>query len=82
MSAMRRTLAIALAVGLLFVGGCDRQRRAPAADQPAGTVPAAVSPAAPATATPGTDTGTDVDTLINQVDQQLSGDAQPADDED
>ncbi|MEV0560167.1 hypothetical protein [Dactylosporangium sp. NPDC050588] len=87
---MRRTIAVALAVVLLFAGGCGRQQRR-------GHQPAAVStqtPAAPAAATTSTGTagsvgsagttGTagDVDQLLDQVEQQLSGDAQPADDED
>ncbi|MGI5178205.1 hypothetical protein ACQEVZ_17915 [Dactylosporangium sp. CA-152071] len=84
---MRRTIAVALAVVLLFAGGCGRQQRR-------GHQPAAVStqtPAVPAAATTSTGTagtagtnGTagDVDQLLDQVEQQLSGDAQPADDED
>ena len=74
---MRRTIAVALAVVLLFAGGCGRQQRH-------GQRPAAVStqtPAAPAAATRDGSTG-DVDQLLDQVEQQLSGDAQPADDED
>jgi hypothetical protein len=85
---MRRTLAIALAVGLLFVGGCDRARSAapPAAPAPASS-PAApgANPAANAGANSGTTQkagATDVDGLLDQVDQQLSNDAQPAEDED
>ncbi|MFF5226759.1 hypothetical protein [Dactylosporangium sp. NPDC000521] len=80
---MRRTIAVALAVVLLFAGGCGRQQRH-------GQRPAAVStqtPAAPAVATQDGSTGStgstgDVDQLLDQVDQQLSGDAQPAADED
>jgi hypothetical protein len=88
MSAMRRTIAIALAAALLFAGGCGRQERKDRRDQQ----PAAVSTqtqtqaaqdgtAQDATAGDGTDAA-DVDRLLDQVEQQLSGDAQPADDED
>jgi hypothetical protein len=85
---MRRTIAIALAVGLLFAGGCGRQDRQGRRDQRPAAVPAASSassvpaagaassaPAAPAASG-------DVDQLLDQIDQQLSGDAQPAADED
>jgi hypothetical protein len=82
MSAMRRTLAIALAAGLLFLGGCARAR---------GHQPAEPAPPPAATTTAPADTaaksGTkaadnNVDDLLDQVGQQLSKDAQPADDED
>ncbi|HTJ35462.1 MAG TPA: hypothetical protein VL738_19720 [Dactylosporangium sp.] len=82
---MRRTLAIALAAGLLFLGGCGRAR----AHQPA--APAA-PPAATTTATttngganaePGKNADDkNVDGMLDQVGQQLSNDAQPAEDED
>lgn len=75
---MRRTIAIALAAALLFAGGCGRQDRKDRRDQR----PAAVSTQdAPATAADTTGSG-DIDQLLDQVDQQLSGDAQPAGDED
>ncbi|MGI5244573.1 hypothetical protein [Dactylosporangium sp. CA-139066] len=84
---MRRTLAIALAAGLLFLGGCGRARP----HQPAEPAP---PPAATTTAPAGTtaNTGTDtkagqsgdasVDDMLDQVGQQLSNDGQPAQDED
>ncbi|GAA4246691.1 hypothetical protein [Dactylosporangium darangshiense] len=79
---MRRTLAIALAAGLLFLGGCGRAR----AHQPA--APAA-PPAATTTTTGGANAESDknvddknVDNMLDQVGQQLSNDAQPAEDED
>jgi hypothetical protein len=84
MSGMRRTIAIALAAALLFAGGCGRQDRKDQRDR-RDQRPAAVStqttPAqdAPTAAPVG---GDDVDQLLDQVDQQLSGDAQPAGDED
>ncbi|WP_432836378.1 hypothetical protein [Dactylosporangium sp. CA-092794] len=81
---MRRTLAIALAAGLLFLGGCGRARiHQPAA--PAGSVPApAVSVPAPAASKnkAGNPAQDDVDQLLDQAGQQLSNDAQPAEDED
>lgn len=81
MAAMRRTIAIALAVGLLFAGGCQRQDRQDR-QQPAVVSTPSAPAAAVATPTPASaDTGA-VDQLLDQVDQQLSGDAQPADDED
>ena len=78
MSTMRRTIAIALAAALLFAGGCGRQdrrgQRPPAAvsTQPAVSVPQATTAAGNGS----------VDELLDEVEQQLSGDAQPADDED
>ncbi|MFG2036942.1 hypothetical protein [Dactylosporangium sp. NPDC048998] len=74
---MRRTLAIALAAGLLFLGGCGRAR----AHQPA----APAAPPAPASTTAGAAANTgdaSVDGLLDQVGQQLSNEAQPAEDED
>jgi hypothetical protein len=90
MSGMRRTIAIALAAALLFAGGCGRQERKDRREQqqPAAvstqTTPAQDAPAAATGATggTGTSTGQDVDQLLDQVDEQLSGDAQPAGDED
>jgi hypothetical protein len=87
---MRRTLAIALAAGVLLIGGCAKQRdpavpapvpaasSAPAA-APAGDAPAAdASSTAPATAS----SADDVDGLLDEVDRQLSSDGQPAADQD
>jgi hypothetical protein len=90
MSGMRRTIAIALAAVLLFAGGCGRQERKDRRDQrpPAvstQTTPAQDAPVAATGDTAGNPAGTsagDVDQLLDQVDQQLSGDAQPAGDED
>ena len=81
---MRRTLAIALAAGVLLLGGCA-QRQAPAVSVPA---PAATSTkpaeATPAKATPAKTTPADdgVDGLLDEVDKQLSSDGQPAADQD
>ncbi|MET7423798.1 hypothetical protein [Dactylosporangium sp. NPDC005555] len=88
---MRRTIAVALAIGLLFAGGCSRQDRrdrgraavstpsAVAVPSSTGPVPSSAGPV-PSSAT-GAGSGS-VDELLDQVDAQLSGDAQPADDED
>ena len=80
---MRRTLAIALAAGLLFVGGCDRARSAAPPAAPAPAVSPAAPGAAPAAAStaPAQQAG-DVNSLLDQIDQQHSNDAQPAEDED
>jgi hypothetical protein len=89
---MRRTLAIALAVGLLFMGGCGRARPHSTAP-PAPPAVSTTAPAAPAAANDsgvnagnagnaGKSDGSDVDNLLDQVGQQLSNDAQPAEDED
>ena len=72
---MRRTLAIALAAGVLLLGGCA-QRQAPAVSVPA---PAATS-VKPAATTPADPDG--VDDLLGQGDRQLSNDGQPAADQD
>ena len=87
MSAMRRTIAIALAATLLFAGGCGRQERKDRRNQPPAAVSTQTTPAQDATAATGNggtvgNGGEDVDQLLDQVDQQLSGDAQPAGDED
>jgi hypothetical protein len=87
MSAMRRTIAIALAVALLMTGGCGRQdrrgQRPPAAVPTASVPPVATDPTAPTAGAAGAAAGNgSVDELLDQVEQQLSGDAQPADDED
>lgn len=82
MGAMRRTLAIALAAALLFLGGCGKDRgQRPAAPTP----PAATVTTAPAATTGGAAAdqgGADVDQLLDQVGQQLSKDAQAPEDED
>ncbi|GAB3872650.1 hypothetical protein GCM10027610_138440 [Dactylosporangium cerinum] len=80
MSGMRRTIAIALAAALLFAGGCGRQERKERRDQRPPAVSTQTTPAQDAPA--ATSQGDDVDQLLDQVDQQLSGDAQPAGDED
>jgi hypothetical protein len=84
MSAMRRTIAIALAAALLFAGGCGRQDRKDRRDQRPATVSTQTTPAQDASAAigGGSGGGEDADRLLDQVDQQLSGDAQPAGDED
>ena len=86
---MKRVLALALVGGALLLGGCDRQRvAAPPAggDRPAATEspaathsPAATGRPAAATATAGNGSS-DVDSLLGDVDKQLSSDDQtPAD---
>jgi hypothetical protein len=86
---MRRILAVALAAGVLLIGGCDRQHA-----QSSGQTAVSGAPAAP----PGTATTTgkstraggqpaatgagDVDSLLGDVDKQLSSDAQPVKDSD
>lgn len=82
MSAMRRTIAIALAAALLFTGGCGRQERKDRRDQRPAAVSTQTTPAQDAPAAATGSGGEDVDQLLDQVDQQLSGDAQPAGDED
>ena len=79
MSGMRRTIAIALTAALLFAGGCGRQDRKDRRDQRPAACSTQTTPAqdAPAAAPVG---GDDVDELLDQVDQQLSGDAQPTGD--
>ena len=92
---MRRTLAIALAAGVLLLGGCDRARAAGSAGPPAADQPPASTATPAATAHTGTQvasatsppaaaaTGTgDVGSLLNSVDKQLSSDDQPAQDQD
>jgi hypothetical protein len=77
-------LAIALAAGLLFLGGCGRAR----AHQPAGpAAPPAATTTAPAAnnggnAKAGQSGDAGVDDLLDQAGQQLSKDDQPAEDED
>jgi hypothetical protein len=74
---MRRTLAVAATAGVLaafglLAGGCDKPA-APAPAPPAATVDQGTGP----------DRGTDdVDSLLNQVDGQLSADDQPPADQD
>jgi len=86
---MKRVLALALVGGALLLGGCDRSPAAPPAgrDRPAAAVsPAATSPAAASTAASSSSSGTsdpsDVDSLFNDVDKQLSSDDQPPADQD
>ncbi|GAA3457305.1 hypothetical protein [Dactylosporangium matsuzakiense] len=67
---MRRTLAIALAVGVLLLGGCARGRHQPA-DTPA-----------PAPAQTTTTVGPSADDLLDQVGQDLAKDAQTPEDDD
>jgi hypothetical protein len=85
---MKRVLALALVGGALLLGGCDRsQAAAPPAGRdrpPAAVSPAATSPAAASTAASSSSSGasdpSDVDSLFNDVDKQLSSDDQtPAD---
>ncbi|WP_433614213.1 hypothetical protein ACQP2P_07725 [Dactylosporangium sp. CA-139114] len=76
---MRRTLAIALAVGLLLLGGCGKGR----AHQPATPPPpATTATTAPAGQQAPGNGGGDVDRLLDQTGQLLSKDAQAPEDED
>lgn len=78
---MRRTLAIALAAGVLLLGGCA-QRQAPAVSVPA-PAPAATSVKPAATSVkPAEAKSGGVDDLLDEVDRQLSNDGQPAADQD
>ena len=82
---MKRVLALALVGGALLLGGCDRS---PAAAPPAGSDrPAAtVSPAATSAVAHDSDksdsSSGDVDSLLKDVDKQLSSDDQPPADQD
>jgi hypothetical protein len=89
---MRRTLAVALAAGVLLLGGCDRLHatgsasppatgQSPAADQPPATAPARTVTHIATTTNPPAAAKT-VDSLLNAVDKQLSSDDQPAQDQD
>ena len=88
---MRRTFAVALAAGVLLVGGCDRQH-AQSSGPPAathGTAPTigkstsaggGASSAAGTTSAGGQPTATgadDVNSLLSDVDKQLNSDSQP-----
>ena len=91
---MRRSLAIALAAGVLLLGGCDRPHstgsaappgagQPPAADQSPAPAPTVTHPATTANPPAAAKAGTgDVDSLLNAVDKQLSSDDQPAQDQD
>ncbi|AEV89096.1 hypothetical protein ACWT_8087 [Actinoplanes sp. SE50] len=63
---MKRTLAVALMLGALITGGCDRG------------APRATNPPAPA----ATQADDGVDSLLDDAGTQLSHDDQPAEDED
>jgi hypothetical protein len=77
---MRRTLAIALAAGLLFLGGCGRARaHEPAAPTPATATTTTATTTAPTGAVQKDKTADD---LLDQAGQQLSDDAQAPEDED
>jgi hypothetical protein len=86
MAAMRRTFAIALVAGLLFLGGCGKAR----AHQPADPVAPPAATTAPAGTTTNNGAGakagqtgnSGVDDLLDQAGDQLSKDDQPAEDED
>ncbi|MGX6606014.1 hypothetical protein ACWKSP_28375 [Micromonosporaceae bacterium Da 78-11] len=88
---MRRTLAIALTAGVLLLGGCAKQQDDPPdAGRPA-SGPAATTSATPAAAPEPADSATadsaatsddGVDSLLDEVDQQISSDDQPAADQD
>ncbi|GIE87307.1 hypothetical protein [Actinoplanes regularis] len=70
---MRRTLAVALVLGALIAGGCDR-----------GAAPKETTPPAPATPTASQNarSADGVDSLLNEADEQLDHDDQPAEEED
>jgi hypothetical protein len=71
---MKRVLALALVGGALLLGGCDRSQ----ASAPPATPAAVVSPTT--AASPGS--SSDVDSLLKDVDKQLSSDDQPPADQD
>ena len=87
---MKRTLALALVAGALLLGGCARQHAAQPAGAPAatGTAPTVsrVTGVSSATgvsrATSSSSSDDDVDSLLSDVDKQLSSDDQPAADQD
>ncbi|MCU7725296.1 hypothetical protein ODJ79_16330 [Actinoplanes sp. KI2] len=93
---MRRTFAVALAVGVLLLGGCDRQHAQSSGGPAVGGAPAATHGTA-ATSGKSTNTGTgatsaggratandthDVNSMLDDVDKQLSSDSQPTKDSD
>jgi hypothetical protein len=80
---MKRVLALALVGGALLLGGCDRQLAAapPAgSDRPAATPTAVAASARPAESAKPDSSG--VDSLLSDVDKQLSSDDQPPADQD
>jgi PBP1b-binding outer membrane lipoprotein LpoB len=85
---MKRVLALALVGGALLLGGCDRsQAAAPpsGSDRPAATVsPVATSAAAPKSdkSDSSSSSSDDVDSLLKDVDKQLTSDDQPPADQD
>ena len=93
---MKRVLALALVGGALLLGGCDRSQAAPPAARPAaataspggassGAASSAGAPNAGASArTNKSDKSgsADVDSLLSDVDKQLSSDDQPPADQD
>jgi hypothetical protein len=79
---MKRVLALALVGGALLLGGCDRSTAAPPpAESHATPPPPAESHATPA-ASATTSGNSDVDSLLGDVDKQLSSDDQPPADQD
>ena len=92
---MKRIFAVALAAGLLLLGGCGRQHAQSSARPDVGGAPAATAAATGKSATTGKSTSTaagaasaashpteDVTSLLGVIDKQLSSDSQPARDSD
>ncbi|MEU4216889.1 hypothetical protein [Actinoplanes sp. NPDC026623] len=85
---MRRTLAVALAAAVLLTGGCARHpaatdsapTRRPPVDAPASPSPRGTT--ATSATTSSTKSNADIDGLLDEVDRQLRGDEQPAQDQD
>ena len=85
---MKRVLALALVGGALLLGGCDRSAAPPpvGSDRPAAPVSPAATPAAAHdsdksdSSSSASSSSDDVDSLLKDVDKQLSSDDQtPAD---
>jgi hypothetical protein len=88
---MKRLLALVLVGGALLLGGCDRERAPTPAvpDRPAATKSTPTTKDAPAPTSAATKDASanapdhsDVDSLLRNVDKQLSSDDQPPADQD
>ncbi|GID96557.1 hypothetical protein ACFQFC_18125 [Amorphoplanes digitatis] len=85
---MRRTLAVALAAAVLLTGGCARHPAAtesaptqrPPVDAPASPSPRGTTGASATTSS--AKSNADVGGLLDEIDRQLHGDDQPAQDQD
>jgi hypothetical protein len=84
---MKRTLALALVAGALLLGGCARQHAAQPAGAPVATTKAPAASGVSGVsgvsgATSSSSSEDDVDSLLSDVDKQLSSDDQPSADQD